>query len=265
MTANVQADPTVKPTSRRAVLAGAIGGIGALVATAIGRPSVVQAEGEVIHVGDEITTATTVTRIQNSANNGPVIEGQSTSGTGIYGLSSSGSGVRGISTSGAAIWATSSVATGCFAQSTSGIGMYGTSGSSYAVYGKTNSGVVAATVGHGAGNSTGVQGYSGSAALVPPKPKTGVYGYADQDGSARGVIGATTSGHGVHGIATSGWAGYFAGRVYTSKYHEMKEVSPPAAPAANRGRIFMRNNASGKTQLCVRFSSGAIQILATQP
>ncbi len=38
-----------------------------------------------------------------------------------------------------------------------------------------------------------------------------------------------------------------------------------AAPAANKGAVFMKDNGSGKTQLCVRFNTGAVQVLATQP
>lgn len=44
-----------------------------------------------------------------------------------------------------------------------------------------------------------------------------------------------------------------------------EQVSDPAAPDANNGVIYMKDNGSGKTQLCVRFSSGAVQVLATQP
>lgn len=48
-------------------------------------------------------------------------------------------------------------------------------------------------------------------------------------------------------------------------YFEMVERTAPAAPAANRGRLFLRDNGAGKTQLCIIFSSGAIQVIATQP
>lgn len=39
----------------------------------------------------------------------------------------------------------------------------------------------------------------------------------------------------------------------------------PSAPAANCGRLFLRDNGSSKTQLCVRFNTGAIQVIATEP
>lgn len=39
----------------------------------------------------------------------------------------------------------------------------------------------------------------------------------------------------------------------------------PAAPAANQAVIYTKDNGSGKTQLCVRFNTGAVQVIATQP
>lgn len=39
----------------------------------------------------------------------------------------------------------------------------------------------------------------------------------------------------------------------------------PSAPSADRGRLYFRDNGSGKTQLCVRFNTGAVQVVATQP
>lgn len=49
-------------------------------------------------------------------------------------------------------------------------------------------------------------------------------------------------------------------------YIEMREQSSdPAAPVANQARIFFKDNGSSKTQLCVRFATGAVQVLATEP
>jgi hypothetical protein len=39
----------------------------------------------------------------------------------------------------------------------------------------------------------------------------------------------------------------------------------PTAPAANGARMFTKDNGAGKTQLCVRFASGAVQVIATEP
>jgi hypothetical protein len=96
-------------------------------------------------------------------------------------------------------------------------------------------------------------------------PKTGVVGFARQDASSNGVVGESPDGRGVHGKSTTGWAGYFDGRVYTRKYVELAEIGNPSSPGSNRARLFIRDNGSGKTQLCVRFPTGGVRVLATQP
>jgi hypothetical protein len=52
----------------------------------------------------------------------------------------------------------------------------------------------------------------------------------------------------------------------TPNFQEMISVPvDPAAPATGRGRLYMRDTGTGKTQLCVRFATGAVQLLATEP
>jgi hypothetical protein len=46
---------------------------------------------------------------------------------------------------------------------------------------------------------------------------------------------------------------------------EFTEQSDAAAPAANKGRLYLRDNGAGKTQLVVRFPTGAVQVIATEP
>lgn len=50
-------------------------------------------------------------------------------------------------------------------------------------------------------------------------------------------------------------------------YMELSEdgTTDAAAGAVNRGRLYVRDNGSGKTQLCVRFNTGAVQVIATEP
>lgn len=48
-------------------------------------------------------------------------------------------------------------------------------------------------------------------------------------------------------------------------YEQFTEIADPAAGAANTGRLYVRDNGSGKSQLCVRFNSGAVQVIATEP
>ena len=233
MTATLQ--PESKSSSRRALLAGALGGLGALAASAIGRPYSARAtNGDAVTVGGSFT-ATGTTKISNSTNTSNVLWGDSTSGTGVYGSSGSWIAIRGQSIS------------------------------SIAVYGASSSSTQPASLGQSTGDSSGVQGVSGAFGLPAPKAKTGVYGYAAQDNFSRGVIGESPAGIGVYGISASGYGGYFAGKVYTTKWYELSEISAPAAPLTNRARLFVRDNGAGKTQLCVRFNTGAIKVLATQP
>ena len=57
-----------------------------------------------------------------------------------------------------------------------------------------------------------------------------------------------------------------AGRVVLGAHdQEFGEISDPAAPATNSARLYARDNGSGKTQLVVRFPTGAVQVLATEP
>jgi hypothetical protein len=301
-------EPMSKPSSRRALLAGALGGLGALAASAIGRASPVRAgsDGDVVLGVNNFATGRTY--VVNQTNDQIALGGEAYgSGTGVYGISA-GTGVWGISTGsgatnygvggsanggGTGVYGLSTSGKGVYGLSTSGQGVYGESSSSFGVVGTSPSGGVSGTSTNGtgvygssgisvgvraysnatsapaaqswsAGNSTGVLGYSGDS---PPAAlaNTGVYGVATQDSTARGVIGETTSGHGVHGTATTGYAGFFNGKVFTNKFHEMAEMSTPTAPSANKARLFVRDNGSGKTQLCVRFPTGAVQVIKTEP
>ena len=51
-----------------------------------------------------------------------------------------------------------------------------------------------------------------------------------------------------------------------ARYVGLNEASgDPSAPAANGAVVYTKDNGAGKTQLCVRFATGAIQVIATQP
>ena len=57
-----------------------------------------------------------------------------------------------------------------------------------------------------------------------------------------------------------------AGSIEASTWIDLPEqASDPAAPAANNAIIFTKDNGSGKTQLVVRFATGAVQVIATEP
>jgi hypothetical protein len=273
--------PEATSPSRRALLAGAIGGLGAWAASAIGRASPARAtDGDTIHVGDSLTAASSTT-LTNSTTGLAVFSANSTSGFGIYGsssstygvvgISSSSDGVHGVSTSSSGVRGQSDSATGVRGISSSGTGVLGDGGTGFGVVANSSgtnaidaytSDPTSAGVHAGSAGGSEVVGYSGAA--VGPKSKTGVYGSATQDNFARGVTGETTTGVGVYGIATTGYGGYFAGKVYTTKWYEMTEITAPPAPGLNRARLFLKDNGLGKTQLCVRFNTGAVAVLATQ-
>jgi hypothetical protein len=87
----------------------------------------------------------------------------------------------------------------------SGVGVTGQSNVGIGLHGKTASTSSPAVAAHASGSSTAVYAYSSAGGTPPAAPlKTGVYGYAGQDASARGVRGRSTSGQGVRGEATSG-------------------------------------------------------------
>lgn len=107
--------------SRRAVLAGAFGGIAALAVSALGRPAATDAaNGDAVKVG-QLKTGSVLTTIDSSASG---FKGKSSSaaGSGIIGQSTNGTGfgVNGINT------ATSGTPTGVRGAATgNGIGVYG--------------------------------------------------------------------------------------------------------------------------------------------
>jgi hypothetical protein len=44
-----------------------------------------------------------------------------------------------------------------------------------------------------------------------------------------------------------------------------EQSTDPAAAPADGARLFAKDNGAGKTQICVRFATGAVQVIATEP
>ena len=55
-----------------------------------------------------------------------------------------------------------------------------------------------------------------------------------------------------------------AGNMSATGFLELPEVTAPAAPAANKGRLYFEDS-GGKTRLMARFPSGAAQQIAIEP
>jgi hypothetical protein len=194
---------------------------------------------------------------------GPPPFSQGATPFGIFGVSNqqddSGVGVRGESDAGVGVVGESQSGTGVVGGSQSGIGVAGATESGTGVNGEA---------GGDAGGGIGVHGRTQGATGI------GVFGESDagdhaavgvQGNGATGVLGKSAV-LGVHGVATSpsGFAGFFDGKVGITRFIEIDEIAIPAAPAANKARLFIQDDGSGKTQLCVRFSTGAAVVLATQ-
>jgi hypothetical protein len=273
--------PQSQSTSRRAVLAAALGGAAAMLARTAIQPSPARAAGDDnspilvgstfldvrtgTYLSDAATDVTVLSAVSSSAGGhgaGIGILGASGSGTGVRGTSDAGPGVRGISGSSNGVSGSSSSGTGVVGTSTSGNGMLATSTTGVGVYALSASSDQPASFGWSNGHNSGVQGSSGGSTAVG-RAKTGVFGYAADDSSSRGVVGESPAGHGIHGESDTGWAGYFDGRIFGNSYLELSEQSNPSAPSANHARLFVRDNGSGHTQLCVRFHNGVIRVLAT--
>src|SRR2546425_916397 len=50
-----------------------------------------------------------------------------------------------------------------------------------------------------------------------------------------------------------------------SGFQDFNEIGNPDAPARDTGRLYVRDNGSGKSQLVCRFNTGAIQTIVTEP
>jgi hypothetical protein len=167
---------TSSPRSRRAILAGGLGGLVALTVNALGRPrSVAALDGEPMLVGGEYSSSS-VTSVTNATGDG-LVGGSSGAGIAVTG------------------------------QGSQGIGVHGFSASNIGVQGVTDSSSLPAVAGRaGLGDGTGVMGTSGDIPLPGAKAKTGVYGHATQDSASRGVWGYSPAGLGVYGESTTGRA-----------------------------------------------------------
>lgn len=247
-----------RPTSRRALIGA---GIGAILGTVFGRAETVRAtDGNPMLIGransgDSTTFLDAPNEVLACTGGGTAISAFG----GEYGVSAH-------SNAGYALNASTYSGVGILASSITNIAVHGVGGGS-GVLGE-GTGLGPATVGHARSGSTGVIGVSATSfdePLPEPRINTGVHGVCNRnDPTASGVWGTSSVGHGVHGQTSTGWAGYFEGRVFTNKYVELLEMAVPAAPAKNRARLFVRDNGAGLTQLCVRFATGGVKVLATQ-
>jgi hypothetical protein len=184
----LEAEPVKK--SRRAIIAGALGGVGAWALAGIGgKASPVRAEGQAVVVGGEYTDASSVTAITNPSNDEDVIKGISNgAGRGVYGKSGSGNGVYGeSSTAGSGVTGASVSGTGVAAFSTNGSAMTASSGGGKGLDAQ--------------GTVTGVQGSSTDGIGISAHSSTG-FGLTASSTSNIGIVANSTSNEAIHALAT---------------------------------------------------------------
>lgn len=105
--------------------------------------------------------------------------------------------------------------------------------------------------------------YFGTGSITPNVYFEGGSGYINAVGD---LVWINTNTYDIGRTASRPRSLYLGSNTFIGGYHEVVEQgSDPAAPAANGARLFAKDNGSGKTQLCVRFNSGAVQVIATEP
>ncbi len=179
---------STEPRSRRAILAGALGGLGALVARSIGAPDRTDAASAVLlGAGNTETTATTVRNTSATAGSlGLVGRSAPASGVGLQGIAegSDGKGVYGFAGTG-----------------TGAMGVYGAASQGHGVQGYGVIGVV------GNGTTWGVYGNSGAISGIGVNAIASNGTGVNASGSTTGVTAVATGSGGIGVKATGTYQG----------------------------------------------------------
>jgi hypothetical protein len=210
-------DP-VTPRSRRAVLASALGGVAAAVASSLVRPSTVGATDHSALIVGEGNAATLQTTLTNSSagvttlsavasGTGTSIVGTSSAGTGITGSTQTGTGIRAAAgTSGVGLWASS----------TTGLALRANGGGQAASISSWST-TLPSLVSRSTGGKVGVVGLGGNFSPAAYPSGVGVFG-ENPALSGVGVWGRSTGGTALLGESDSGYGleGYGSVGVYAS-------------------------------------------------
>jgi hypothetical protein len=114
-----------------------------------------------------------------------------------------------------------------------------------------------------------------AAGAPPARAKTGVYGIADQDAEAIGILGtsgpgvgvvgsSSGSGVGIRGTSTSGYGGLFEGGRTQLELVPMATAGKPTSGAHTKGEVYMDSN--GSLFVCVATgTSGSWRKITSTP
>jgi hypothetical protein len=204
---------TGAPATRRSILAAGLGGLVALVAAALGRPSAVRAlDGQPALLGTA-NTSTIETSFQNTDSGEISLRAMQGAGTAIRGESSGGVALHGEdAAAGSGLTASSESGTGAVVTSGSGKGFEAASNSSTAISGSSNNDTATAfpdgSYRSGVVGTVGDLGTPGDpGGIAPNSDEVGVYGFSDVSENSAGVWGDTWDGAGVLGTGSYGVIG----------------------------------------------------------
>jgi hypothetical protein len=201
-------DVAAAPRTRRSIIAGAIGGILAVVGVSA-KPSAVRAgvDGDVVLDGTnngagttQILTTASSPAVRVTGGTGVAIRAEGTTGRGLEGTSDSAVAVFGAS-GGGTFPAAIAASTGVYGISIAGHGVYGASDTGVGVYAANNASTVAAIVAEG-GPGTAIHGHANQGPVPASPALTGIYGSAASTGVA--VAGDSASGLAVRGTSSAG-------------------------------------------------------------
>jgi hypothetical protein len=234
-----------RPRSRRALLASAFGGLAAGVAAALGHPRAAEAAaGSALIIGSSTNNAGTSNTILTTNSSIVAFELiQNGGGTALMGYATPSTGPT----------------RGAYGRSNSANG-FGVQGRNA---GAVGAGAAVQAIGF---NNDGVQ------ATCEWPSRDAVNAVHLAGGNA--VRGNSADGIGVYAISVNGsgllaqtqgpgWAGEFNGRAKIDSYFQMSAVGAPGNATAGTARLFARDN-GGKTELCVIFPSGTLQVIKAE-
>jgi hypothetical protein len=207
------------PRSRRALLAGVVGGVGAWLVSAAQRAMPVEAAA-----GNPILAG----RFNSAGPNSTELRANTTKPTFRAFQLGSGTGLRAESTTGRAVMATA-----------------GNSGTGVLAYSPNYIGVLATT-------KTGISVNARAAGL------NSIALFGDARGRNALALFANGPSHFAGDVS-------IVGRLVVTTPATVGQTSASQMPSSGDMQLFARDNGRGKTQLCVQFASGAVQILATEP
>ncbi len=229
---------TTAPRSRRAILAGALGGAGALVASAIGRAAPVSAaSGDNLVIGTPNDAGTGTTTL--SADADPVFHGKSVSGTGVYGQS--GADTPETDTTQVGVYGFADIDikdAGVWGDTIQGIGVVGTGD-----WGLAGFGFVGA-IGSAPETGTGIHAFSGSSDLNVPAPGTALHAHAGA-GATTGIYASASSPSQIALYVSGGFKTSRSGRKAMSSSATSLKVTVPGATVNSWAIATLQTSVSG--------------------